>query len=273
MALPAPRADGTCVVTGASSGIGAEIARRLAARGYGLTLVARRADRLQQLATELAPAGSPRVEVAAADLTEPGARAELVDEVGRRGLEIDVLVNNAGFSTTGPVRRADRQREVALVRTDVEAVVDLCTLVVPGLAERGRGAILNVASTAAFQPLPGQAAYSAAKAFVLGYSQALRAELAGTGVQVTALCPGPVDTEFFDAAGFSQHERDAMLPRFMWLDPDQVAVAALDGLDHDRAVVIPGLMNRISARGAYLAPRSVLLPILRRFYPLMRDRA
>src|SRR5690606_36647560 len=126
-------------------------------------------------------------------LTDAGARAGLVDEVGRRGLQVDLLVNNAGLSTMGAVHRSDPGREVAMVRTDVEAVVDLCARLTPGMVERGAGAVSNVASTAAFQPLPGQVGYAACKAFVLAYSQALRGELRGTGVTVTALCPGPVE--------------------------------------------------------------------------------
>src|SRR5581483_4829695 len=149
----------------------------------------------------------------------------------------------AGFSTTGPVAAADRDRELAMVRTDVEAVVDLCTRFVPGMVERRAGGVLNVASTAAFQPLPGQAAYGASKAFVLSYSQALRAELGGTGVTVTALCPGPVDTEFVDAANFTQAEAEGALPKFLWLSAEEVARQAVTGLERGRSVVIPGAAN------------------------------
>jgi short-subunit dehydrogenase len=193
------------------------LARELARRGHGVTLVARREDRLRALASELADAHHIRAEVVGADLTDPDARGRLPDEVAGRGLTVDVLVNNAGFSTTGPAYRADRARETAMVRTDVEAVVDLCTLFLPGMVQRGRGAVLNVASTAAFQPIPGQAAYAASKAFVLSYSHAVRAELAGTGVTVTALCPGPVATEFVEAAGFADGEAEQAAPRFMWV--------------------------------------------------------
>jgi len=270
MALPPPAPDRTCVVTGASSGIGADIARELAGRGLGLTLVARREDRLRALAGELATRHHIGVEVIAADLTDDGSRQALAGEIAGRGLTVDVLVNNAGFSTWGPVHGSDRSREVALVRTDVEAVVDLCSTFLPAMVDRGRGAVLNVASTAAFQPVPGQAAYGAAKAFVLSYTQAVRAELRGTGVTATALCPGPVRTEFAETAGVADEEASAALPRIMWVSSEAVAKAAVDGLDHDRAVVIPGAVNRFAAIGAQHVPRRLLLPLLARQHPSLR---
>ncbi|HEX6568153.1 MAG TPA: SDR family oxidoreductase, partial [Acidimicrobiales bacterium] len=257
-------------VTGASSGIGREIARQLARRGHGLTLVARREERLRALADELAPAHAVRVEVVAADLTDQDARARVVDAVADRGLVPDVLVNAAGLSTVGPVHANDPAAELAMIRTDVEAVAHLCSLVLPGMVERGTGAVLNVASTAAFQPIPGQAGYAASKAFVLAYSQALRGELRGRGVTVTALCPGPVDTEFAETAGFDSAEAEAALPRFMWVSAEKVAEAGVDGLDRGRAVVVPGLANRVGAAGARLAPRSLLVPLIARQHPGLR---
>ncbi len=271
MALPTPAADRTAVVTGASSGIGREIARRLAARGHGLTLVARREERLRALATEITDAQAVRVEVVAADLTDAGARAGVVDAVAAAGLTTAILVNAAGLSTVGPVHRNDPDAELAMIRTDVEAVAHLCSLTLPGMVERDVGAVLNVASTAAFQPMPGQAGYAASKAFVVSYSQALRGELRGTGVTVTVLCPGPVETEFADAAGFDPDEAEAALPRFMWVSAEDVADAAVDGLDRGRALVIPGAANRIGAFGARLAPRSLLVPILARQHPGLRE--
>jgi len=270
MALPPPSATSTALVTGASSGIGAELARELARRGHGVTLVARRGDRLADLAAELADTCHVRAETIAADVTQPEARAGLLEATGDRGLSVDVLVNNAGFSTTGPVHRSDRGREMAMIRTDVEAVVDLCSLVLPGMVERRRGAVLNVASTAAFQPLPGQAGYAACKAFVLAYSQAARAELRGTGVTLSALCPGPVKTEFAETAGFTQEEAEHSLPRFMWLSAAQVARSGVDGLDRGRAVIIPGVANRVGAQVARTTPRPLLLPLLARQHPALR---
>ncbi|HEV2369805.1 MAG TPA: SDR family oxidoreductase, partial [Acidimicrobiales bacterium] len=270
MTLPAPSPDSTCVVTGASSGIGAEIARQLATRRRGVTLVARRAERLQGLADELSGRHGVRAEIVPLDLSDPHARAGLLDEVAGLGLVADVLVNNAGFSTTGPVDRADPDAECELVRTNVEAVVDLCTRFVSGMVERGRGAILNVASTAAFQPIPGQAAYGGSKAFVLAYSQALAAELRSTGVTVTALCPGPVSTEFEQRAGFRPGEAEGALPRFMWMTAEEVSRLAVDGIERGRQVVIPGAANQAGAAFARLTPRRILLPLLARQHPALK---
>lgn len=272
MALPAPSAGATAVVTGASSGIGVEIARQLAHRGHGVTLVARREDKLRALADELATVHGIRAEVVTADLTDPAARDRIAAELDERGLQAGVLVNNAGMSTMGPVHRADVAAELAMLRTDVEAVVHLTTLFLPGMVERGAGAVLNVASTAAFQPLPGQAGYGASKSFVLSYGHAVRAELRGTGVTVTTLCPGPVATGFGEAAGISEADAMKALPRFMWEDVKLVAKLAVDGMARGRAVVIPGLANRVGARFAHLAPRGVLLPILARRHPGLKPK-
>jgi len=269
MALPTPKDNTTAVITGASSGIGAVIARELTRRGHGVTLVARREDRLIALADELSGAHRVRAEVIAADLTDADSRAELPVQLQERGLTPDILVNNAGFTTMGPVHRAERAAELALVRTNVEAVVDLCTLFVPGMVTRHRGAVLNTASTAAFQPLPGQAGYGASKAFVLSYSRALGAELRGKGVTVTTLCPGPVETGFAEAAGMTDDEAGEALPKIMWLPAADVARAAVDGLDAGRAVVIPGAANRAAASLAHLAPKSWILPLMVRRHPAL----
>lgn len=257
-------------MTGASSGIGVEIAAELAKRGHALTLVARREDLLHEVAGRLRDAHGVRVEVIAADLADADSRAALVDEVAARGEIVDVLVNNAGFSTTGAVAVSDPAAEVRLVRVDVEAVVDLCSRVVPGMVERGTGAVLNVASVGAFQPLPGQASYAAAKAFVLSYTDSLHAELKGTGVTATSLCPGPVETGFGEAAGFTEGETDGALPKFMWETAEDVAAAALAGMEKGRRVVIPGAANAIGAYAGRVAPKSLLVPLLARQHPALK---
>ena len=270
MTLPAPNPDRTCLVTGASSGIGSEIARLLAARGLGVTLVARSEAKLKDLATELASRFGVRAEVIVADLTDEASRAAIPAEVEAHGLEVNVLVNNAGLTTLGPVFRSDPAKELAMVRTDVEAVVHLCSLFLPGMVERRSGAVLNVASTAAFQPLPGQAAYGASKAFVLSYTHSLRGELRPTGVTATALCPGPVETGFAEAAGMTDAEALESLPKVMWVPVADVARQAVAGLDANKAVVIPGLPNRVASAFGWLSPRGMLVPMLAKRHPALR---
>ena len=262
MSLPTPGPDRAALVTGASQGIGAEIARELARRGHRLVLVARSEDKLRALADEIAASGG-RADVLVADLADRSARAVLPTRVIKLGVTVDVLVNNAGFSTMGRVSEADPETEMQLVEVDVVAVVDLCTRFIHGMVERGRGAILNVASTAAFQPLPAQAAYGAGKAFVLSYTQSLVGELKGSGVSATALCPGPVHTGFGERAGFAKEDAEKALPSVMWVDAAEVARAAVDGLDKGRMVVIPGVANRVAAAMAQVTPRTLLLPVLR----------
>ena len=266
MSLPAPAPGHVAVVTGASSGIGADIARELAKRGHELVLVARSADKLQALADEVATTAH----VVPLDLGDREARAGLLGELESRGLVPQVLVNNAGFSTTGPVHASDPDREAAVVELDVLAVVDLCSRFLPGMVERGAGAVLNVASTAAFQPLPGQATYGAAKAFVLSYTRSLSGELKGTGVSVTALCPGPVDTGFGEAAGFSKEEFDNVLPRVLWVAPQEVARQAGVGFDKGVLVVIPGLANKVGAGFSTIAPKRLLTTFLAKAHPALR---
>ena len=204
-----------------------------------------------------------------ADLTDEGSRRAIVSELEARSLSVNVLVNNAGFSTMGPVHLSDPARELAMVRTDVEAVVHLCSLFLPGMVERRSGAVLNVASTAAFQPLPGQAAYGASKAFVLSYSHALRGELRAKGVTVTVLCPGPVETGFVAAAGISEEQAAGAMPKMMWVEVGEVARAAVSGFDAERAVVIPGMANRMAAALGWLSPRSALVPMLANRHPAL----
>lgn len=269
MALPTPGPDRTAVVTGASSGIGDAIARELAHRGHQVTLVARSADKLQRLADDLTAKGV-RADVLPADLSDRSARAELLGRVEALGLTPVILINNAGLSTLGPVHRSDPAAELNMIEVDVAAVADLCSRFLPGMVERRRGAVLNVASTAAFQPLPGQAAYAAGKAFVLSYTQALAGELRGTGVSATALCPGPVDTAFADTAGFSKEDFENALPKVMHETPEAVARTAVDAMEHGRMVTIPGVTNRVAAAMAQVTPRSLIVSVLARRHPGLR---
>ncbi|KUI38549.1 SDR family oxidoreductase [Mycobacterium sp. GA-2829] len=263
--LPPTSTTGVALVTGASKGIGAEIARELSRRGYRLALVARQADQLHALAAEL----GPTAHVLPADLSRPQDRAALAGRIGDLGVEVDLLVNNAGMSNLGPVAQSNPAAELALVELDVAAVVDLCSRFVPGMVARGRGAVLNVASVGAFGPVPGQATYAAAKAFVLSYTHALREETRGTGVSVATLCPGPVRTGFGEQVGIPDDVAEKMLPPFMWRQPDAVARAGLDGLAAGRAVIIPGAPNRIAAAVNHLTPRRLLLAALSRAHPGM----
>ena len=265
--LPPPSSNSAALVTGASSGIGADIARELASRGHAIVLVARREDRLTALADELRDAGA-RAEVIPADLSDENGRDLMQATIQALGLEIEILVNNAGFGNSAPLHRAERERILELVRLNCEALIDLQARYSPAMADRGRGAILNVASTAAFQPLPGTAAYAASKSFVLSLSEATHTELSGRGVTVTALCPGPVRTEFAEVAGVGGAEDK--LPDLFWTESAEVAAAAVAGLESGKRVVVPGLINRAGALGGQHAPRMLVLPLTRRLWQQAR---
>ena len=269
MSLPTPATDRTAIVTGASSGIGEAIARDLAGRGHGVTLVARRAEKLATLAEALGTTGV-RVEVLPCDLSDREARAGLLERVEALGLIPDILVNNAGLATLGAIAKADPDAETNMIEVDVMAVAALCVRFLPGMVERRRGAVLNVASTAAFQPLPGQAGYAACKAFVLSYTRSLAGELRGSGVSITALCPGPVETGFAEAAGISDEDAEASLPSFMWESSETVAKVGVDALAKGRVVAIPGVANQAVAGLAHLTPKRLLVPILARQHPALR---
>jgi short-subunit dehydrogenase len=251
-------------VTGASSGIGADIARELARRGHGVTLSARREDRLRELADDLKDA-DVRVEVIACDVTDEGSRAALIGKLAELGLEVEVLVNNAGYGSGGPFQELDGDKEVQMVKTNCEAVVAFCAEYVPQMVDRGRGAILNVGSTAGYQPLPRQATYAATKAFVNSFSDALYADLGGTGVSVTSLRPGPVATEFGATGGME--EEFSSLPGFLVDSSDEVARAAVEAMDKGKRAVGPGIVGHLAPAGQF-APRGPLLAALRRFYPI-----
>jgi short-subunit dehydrogenase len=258
--IPAPGDDRAAIVTGASSGIGEAIALELARRGHRLVLVVRRTDRLHALAGNL----SPRAHVLTADLSCQTDRAAIPGRVATLDLAPDILINNAGLSVNALVAKSVPEQQLNLVEVDVAARVDLCSRFLPGTVERGRGAVLNVSSLAGFYPLPGQAAYGAAKAFVLSDTESLCAELRGTGVVATALCPGPIATGSDDVAGLSEGERAAVLPRVMWKSADEVARAGIDGLAANKGRVVPGWANRLAAAFCRIAPHEPLLPLLAR---------
>lgn len=243
--MPAPVA----LVTGASAGLGAEFARQLSARGHRLVLAARRKDRLEALAAVLGNARAVEI-----DLGRPGSAAELVANVGAAGERIDLLVNNAGFGLHGRFDKADPKRLRQMIDVNCGALTELCREVLPEMIERGSGAILNVASTAAFQPGPGMAVYFATKAYVLSLSEALHEEAKGYGVKVTALCPGPTRTEFGEVAGFAGTKLIGRLS----MDPEPVVRAGLEALDSNKAVAITGALNKAGALSTRFLPRSLV---------------
>ena len=264
MGLPEPSVSGTALVTGASSGIGAAISRELASRGHAITLVARREERLRTLAKELTSEHGVTADVIASDVGTPEGRERLVGELRDRGRAVELLVNNAGFGHQADFARSPRERMVEMVDLNVGTVVDLTSRFLTGMIDRGRGSVINIASTAAFQPLPGSAVYAASKAFVLSFSEAIRTELRGTGVTVTAVCPGPVRTEFPEVAGIGGVEDRT--PSAVWMSPDEIAQHAVDGALHDRRVVVPGALNRATALAGQHSPRALALPLISRIW-------
>jgi short-subunit dehydrogenase len=240
------------LVTGASAGLGAEFARQCARRGDKLVLVARRRERLDALAAEIGGA-----DVIAADLEAPDAAAKLIAEIERLGLCVDILINNAGFGLTGRFAELPLEGQRGMVDLNVRTLTELARLAVPGMIERRRGGILNVASTAAFQPGPGFAVYFATKAYVLSLSEALHQELKGTGVRVSALCPGPTRTEFGSVAGMKSKNFDRLSA-----DAPGVVAAGLKGLERNKAIVVPGIANKISSQSSRLIPRAAMRRIV-----------
>jgi uncharacterized protein len=261
MALPPPTIDTTVLVTGASAGIGAELARELARRSYNVVLVARRADRMRELAEELRLTHGIHADVEPCDLADREARNDLVARLEAGEREVVGVCNNAGLGTVAPLVEAGVEREQQVVRLNVEALHHLTGAFLPRMVADGAGAILNVASTAAFQPLPGFATYAASKAFVQSFSEAVHAELGGTGVSVTCLYPGFTHTEFGEHAGAGEAER--AIPGFLFMEAPDVARVGIEAMVAGRRTAIPGLANRASMLGGRMAPRSLLLPLVR----------
>jgi short-subunit dehydrogenase len=237
------------LVTGASAGIGEAFARQLAKDGYDLVLVARRRDRLETLAKELGSAHGVSCEVISADLAKNDEVAGIEERL--RAGDIDLLVNNAGFGTFGEFAKLPLDRELEELDLNVRALMRLSHAALGGMTERGRGGIINVASAAGFQPIPYNATYSATKAFVLHFSEALHEEARGRGVSVTCLCPGPVRTEFQQVSGVDEKA----LPSFAWVGVDTVVGDALSALRQGRAIALPGTFNAVTANSVRLVPR------------------
>jgi len=256
---PLMKPEKTVLLTGASAGIGKELAFLFAERGYGLVLVARNREALEDVAADVKRRFGIESRVLAKDLSRPSAPAEISAELKNAGTDIAILVNNAGFGTFGDFKDADWASQEQMIQLNVASLVSLTHLFLPEMSRRKCGRILNVASTAAFQPGPLMAVYYATKAFVLSFSEAISSELRGTGITVTALCPGPTLTEFQGRAGI-EHVR--MIRSALVMDARSVAAAGLDGLLKGKRLVIPGLLNWLGAFGVRLAPRFLILRII-----------
>ncbi len=257
--MPNPRP--VALITGASGGIGLELARLCARGGHDVILVARNAPKLEELAKYLGGMYNVRTEVIVADLEDPEAPQAILEEVERRGLGVDALINNAGFGDWGLFGRADLEKQLAMVQVNIVALMILTRLVLPRMVSQRKGRILNVASTAAFQPGPLMATYYASKAFVLSFSEALSNEFKGTGITVTALCPGPTSTKFFEVANLPQNI--PMTGPFM-MPVEPVAEAGYQGMMRGSTVVVPGFLNKLLVFSGRLVPRSIPTAIARR---------
>ena len=255
MSLPKPAPDSDVVVTGASSGIGTEIAKGLAQRGHNLVLVARRRERMEALAAELREAHGVQITVHARDLGSAGERDALVSDLRAAGRTVSGICNCAGFGTSGKFKDLPLQREREQVELNVSALMDLTHAWLDDMVTAGGGAVLNVASIAAFQPLPNMAVYSASKAFVQTFSEAVHEELRGTGVSCTVLCPGPVETEWSEIAS-----ADAVMIGPAIVSPRDVAEAAIVGMEAGKRSVVPGIVPKAMSIAGHFAPRSLLLP-------------
>ena len=255
------RRAGTALVTGATGGIGLELARELARGGYDLVLVARRERELREVADGLAREHGVRAFTAVADLSDPAGPDRVAAEAERLAGPVDVLVNNAGYAQYGAFVEADAEEEARMVQLNVAALTRLTRLFLPGMVARGRGRVLNVASTAAFMPGPLMAVYYASKAYVLSLSEALAEETRGTGVTVTALCPGPTETGFQARAGM---EESKLVRGKKIMDSATVAREGVRGMLAGEPVVIPGAINRLQAMSPRFLPRRLIPRMVRR---------
>jgi short-subunit dehydrogenase len=250
----------TVLITGASSGIGLELAKVFAAGKSRLVLTARSKDRLEQLAGEIRQQYEIEVRVLCADLADPKAPAAIFAELKAAGIQVDVLVNNAGFGAAGPFAELPLQQQLEMVQVNLAALTHLTGLFLPAMIARGCGGVLNVSSTAAFQPGPLMAVYYATKSYVLSFTEALAEELSGTGVRATCLAPGPTATGFAAAARIE----DTLLLSLGTMDSRTVALAGYRGFRAGRAIVVPGWKNRLGAIGARFVPPVLLRKLVKR---------
>jgi hypothetical protein len=250
----------TALVTGASSGIGLDLAKRFAAEGYDVALVARSEGKLAEVAKAIEAEHKVRAHVVTADLAKAGAADALVKTLGERGIEVDVLVNNAGYACYGAFAETDLADELNMIQVNIVALTHLTKLVVRQMVARKAGRVLNVASTAAFQPGPLMAVYYATKAYVLSFSEALANELAGSGVTVTALCPGPTKTGFQARA---QMEQSKLVRGKEIMTAETVARIGYAGLMKGKTVVIPGVSNKMMAQAVRFLPRKTVTKLVR----------
>ena len=250
----------TVLVTGASSGIGLELARCFAGDGCRLVLVARKGNALEELATELRKAHKIQAQVVTADLSQPDAANRLLAHLQHAGRKVDVLVNNAGFGAQGKFAELPLGRQLEMLQVNIASLTHLTGLLLPGMIERRRGGVLNVASTAAFQPGPGMGVYYATKAYVLSFTEALAEEVAGTGVTVTAVCPGPTATNFGTVA--NMHLRGAL--KHFRMSAEAVARLGHRAFRRGRVVVVTGFRNQVLAFLVRLFPRAFVRKVTRR---------
>lgn len=254
-------AERWALITGASSGIGAEFARRLAARGMHLVLTARRREPMEELAAELHTRHGTHAEIIAGDLSEPEQAQRLLDEIAARGISIELLVNNAGFGIVADSADVEADNVMEMVRLNIGALTELTYRVLPGMLERGHGAIINLSSLAGFQPVAYMAAYAASKAYVLHLSEALWAEVRDRGVTVMAVCPGVTRTSFFDVAG-----APGWLRKYRAQSPEQVVKASLKALEKGRQYVVPGWRNFLLSLRARFAPRKLVVTESKKYF-------
>lgn len=250
----------TALVTGASGGIGLELAHLCARDGANLVLVARRATELTRIAADLTDRHKIRVDSFIKDLSEPDAALELVDQLNKEGTAIDILINNAGFGDYGPFADSDLERQRAMIHLNITSLVELTHLLLPRMIQERWGRVLNVASLAAFQPGPLMSVYYATKAFVLHFSEAIANELEGTGVSVTALCPGPVHTGFAKAANATD---SALFKKLGAVDVKKVARTGYEAMLRGKSIAIPGFKNRVLAGTVGFMPRGAVVKISR----------